>query len=72
VFAAKWQEEVFERELMTRLASDHVENSGRFFGEDEPICALSIDKNHLDPLKRKGSALFRNLYLNQISPWLNT
>ena len=30
--AAKWQEEIFKRELMTRLASVHVENSVQLFG----------------------------------------
>jgi hypothetical protein len=31
-FAAKGQEEVLKRELMTRLASVHVENSVQLFG----------------------------------------
>jgi hypothetical protein len=30
--AAKWQEEIFKRELMTRLASVHEENSVQLFG----------------------------------------
>jgi hypothetical protein len=39
------QEKVFERELMTRLASIHVENSGGLFGGNEPICSHSTDDN---------------------------
>ncbi|QPN59278.1 hypothetical protein H8F24_14690 [Synechococcus sp. CBW1002] len=35
-FAAKRQEEILKRELMTMLAPIHVENSGLLFGDIEP------------------------------------
>jgi hypothetical protein len=38
-FAAKRQEEVFERELMTMLTPVHVENSGPLLGSDQPVHA---------------------------------
>ena len=63
-FAAKWQEEVFERELMTRLASIHVENSGRLFGRNDPICVHSTDKNCADPLRCRRSGLSQEALIN--------
>ena len=32
MYAAKWQEKVFERELMTMLTPEHVEKSGLLLG----------------------------------------
>ena len=56
-FAAKRQEEVFKRELMTRLASVHVENSGRLFGRNRRICEHFTGRNRSDPLRRRRSRL---------------
>ena len=55
--ATKWQEEVLKRELMTRLASVHVENPGRFFGANAPNCEHFTWRNRSDPLQRRLSAL---------------
>ena len=56
-FAAKRQKEVFKRELMTRLASVHVENSGRLFGRNRRICAHFTGRKCTDPLRRRRSGL---------------
>jgi len=51
-FAAKRQEEVLKRELITMLAPVHVENSERLVGRNEPIQTYYITKNCSDPLQR--------------------
>jgi hypothetical protein len=43
--AAKRQEEVFERELMTMLTSVHVENSRPLLGSDRPLHAHFTAEN---------------------------
>ncbi len=59
-FAAKRQEEVFRRELMTRLASVQVQNFGRLFGQNRLICAHFTAKSRSDPLRRYRSGLFQD------------
>jgi hypothetical protein len=44
-FAAKRQEEVFERELMTMLTSVHVENSEQGLGSNRPVHVHFTAKN---------------------------
>jgi len=58
-FAAKRQEKVFERELMTILTLVHVENSGPLLGSNRPIGAHFTAKNYWDPLRCNRSALIR-------------
>jgi hypothetical protein len=57
-FAAKRQEEVLERELMTMLTPVHVENSGPLLGSNRPIPA------HFSPKK-----LLRSIPLQWIWPY---
>jgi hypothetical protein len=63
-FAAKRQEEVFRRELMTRLASVHVEKSGRLFGRNRRICAHFTARNRSDSLQRYRTGLFQDALTN--------
>jgi hypothetical protein len=58
-FAAKRQEEVFKRELLTMLTPIHVENSGPLLGSDQPVHAQSTVRNCQDPLHCSGSALIQ-------------
>jgi hypothetical protein len=62
-FAAKGQEEVFKRELITRLASVHVENPGRLFGGNVPICVHSTGENCSDRLRCKRSGISQEALL---------
>jgi hypothetical protein len=58
-FAAKRQQEVFERELMSVLTSVHVENSGQRLGSNQPICAHFTAKNCSDQLRHSWSGLLQ-------------
>jgi hypothetical protein len=44
-FAAKGKEEILKRELMARLTSVHVENSGKLLGDIGPIGMHSTDES---------------------------
>jgi hypothetical protein len=58
-FAAKRQEEIFERELMTMLTPVHVENSGARLGSDRPAFAHFTVKKCRYPLHCSGSDLIQ-------------
>jgi hypothetical protein len=51
-FAAKRQEEVFKRELVTMLTPVHVENVGRLLGAFGPVRRHFTARNCSDPLQR--------------------
>jgi len=50
--AAKWQEEVFKRELVTMLNPVHVENVGRLLGGFGPARRHFTASNRLDSSRR--------------------
>ncbi len=65
-FTAKRQEEVFKRELMTRLTSVLAENSGRLFGHNRPVCVHSNGRNCSDPLQRKRSGVYQEALIKDL------